>query len=178
MPPAPSRMGQDARMLRSIAEVGGSALAALVVYFVIPLDRDVGVLLAAAILVGLLVLLVPMTMRNALRIERSATPLRDALKALFTLLTLLVVGFATVHFAVATNVDDQLSGIETKIDSLYYTVTVISTVGFGDILATGQLARAIVTVQMIFDLLFIGLAVRLIGQVVAQRREDIQPPKP
>jgi hypothetical protein len=169
---------QDARVLRSIAHVGGAALAAVVAYFVIPLDRELGIVLAIAVLVGLLLLLVPMTIRHAMRIELSPTPLRDALKALTTLLTLLIVGFATVHYTLARNYDGEFDGIHTKVDSLYFTVTVISTVGFGDITAIGQTARVIVTLQMIFDLLFIGLAVRLLGQVVAQRREGIQPPKP
>jgi hypothetical protein len=165
-------------VIRSIAHVGGAATVAIAAYFLMPLDRDLGVLLAAAVLCGLLVLLVPLTVRHAGRIERSPTPLRDAVKALLTLLTLLVVGFATVHYALARSAEDQFAGIDTKVDSLYFTVTVLSTVGFGDITAVGQVARAVVTVQMIFDLLFIGLAVRLIGQVVAQRRDDFPTREP
>ena len=50
----------------------------------------------------------------------------------------------------------------TKTDSLYFTVTVFATVGFGDITATSQAARLIVTVQMILDLIILGLGIRLL----------------
>ena len=95
--------------------------------------------------------------------RRCATPRRRC----YLLLTLLIVGFATVHYTHrATYLDEQFAGLDTKIDGLYFTMTVVSTVGFGDITPTGQAARAIVTVQMLFDLLFIGVAVRFLGQVV------------
>jgi hypothetical protein len=44
---------------------------------------------------------------------------------------------------------------------MYFTVTVFTTVGFGDITATSQLARALVTVQMLLDLIVIGLVIRV-----------------
>jgi len=37
----------------------------------------------------------------------------------------------------------QMSGLETKTDAIYFTVTIVATVGFGDITATGQAARAL-----------------------------------
>jgi Ion channel len=45
-----------------------------------------------------------------------------------------------------------------RIDSLYVTVTTFNTVGFGDITATSQTARLVVTVQMILDLLVLDWA--------------------
>ena len=46
--------------------------------------------------------------------------------------------------------------------ALYFTVTVFSTVGFGDITPTSDPARAVVMVQMIGDLVFIAVVIRLI----------------
>ena len=40
----------------------------------------------------------------------------------------------------------------TRIDSVYFTVTTFATVGFGDITATTEAARLVVTGQMIADL--------------------------
>ena len=45
---------------------------------------------------------------------------------------------------------------------MYYTVSTISTVGFGDIAAQSDAARALVTLQMLFDLALIAGLVRLI----------------
>ena len=50
----------------------------------------------------------------------------------------------------------------TRLDSLYFTVTVLTTVGFGDISARSELARAIVMMQMVADLALIGLVVRVL----------------
>lgn len=49
-----------------------------------------------------------------------------------------------------------------KIGAMYFTVTVFSTVGFGDITAKTDLARSLVTIQMLFNLVVIGLAAKVI----------------
>jgi hypothetical protein len=46
--------------------------------------------------------------------------------------------------------------------ALYFTVTVFSTVGFGDITPKTDPARLIVTVQMLTDLAVLAIVVRLI----------------
>ncbi len=45
---------------------------------------------------------------------------------------------------------------------MYFAVTVFSTVGFGDITPKGDIPRAIVSVQMILDLVVIGAVVKLL----------------
>ncbi|WP_236077868.1 potassium channel family protein [Rhodococcus sp. P1Y] len=45
---------------------------------------------------------------------------------------------------------------------LYFTLTVFSTVGFGDITASTDFARAVVSIQMIGNLVIIALGGRLL----------------
>jgi voltage-gated potassium channel len=67
----------------------------------------------------------------------------------------------------------------TRTDSLYFTVTTFSTVGYGDITATSQAARLLVTVQMILDLLALGLGIRVfIGAVQLARQAHPDPASP
>ena len=54
----------------------------------------------------------------------------------------------------------------TRTDSLYFTLTIFSTVGFGDITATSQGARTMVMVQMVLNLVLIGAGVRLLTAAV------------
>jgi hypothetical protein len=42
---------------------------------------------------------------------------------------------------------------------LYFSLTIVSTVGFGDVHAINQAARAVVSLQLVFDLMFVSLAV-------------------
>jgi len=60
----------------------------------------------------------------------------------------------------------------THTDALYFTVTVFSTVGFGDITAKTEAARLVVTAQMITDLLVLGLGIRVILGAVTRSRQQ------
>jgi voltage-gated potassium channel len=77
--------------------------------------------------------------------------------------------FALVYFRLSL-APDQLMGIETRVDALYFTVSTLTTVGFGDIVAVGQAARAVVLVQMVFNISVLALAVRVLLAAVQRRR--------
>jgi voltage-gated potassium channel len=64
----------------------------------------------------------------------------------------------------------------TRTDALYFSVTVFSTVGFGDITAKSEAARVLLIVQMLGDIALLGAGARvLLGAVRRgqQRRPDI-----
>jgi voltage-gated potassium channel len=64
----------------------------------------------------------------------------------------------------------------THTDMLYFTVTVFTTVGFGDITATSQTVRLLVTAHMILDLIVLGVVVRVfIGAIGIARHEPAEP---
>jgi len=46
-----------------------------------------------------------------------------------------------------------------RTDPLSFTVTIFSTVGFGDISPASETARVAVTVQMVLDLLILGIGI-------------------
>jgi voltage-gated potassium channel len=52
--------------------------------------------------------------------------------------------------------------LEGALDAMYFSATVFTTVGFGDITAKSETARVLVTCQMMLDLVVIGLVVRLV----------------
>jgi len=63
----------------------------------------------------------------------------------------------------------------TRTDTLYFTVTIFSTVGFGDITAASQSARLVVTAQMLLDVLALGLIVRAFVGAVQDARQRAAP---
>jgi hypothetical protein len=58
----------------------------------------------------------------------------------------------------------------TRTDALYFTVTVFSTVGFGDISARSEAARVVLIVQMLADLAFLGAGIRVLLGAVQRGR--------
>ena len=55
---------------------------------------------------------------------------------------------------------------------LYLTITVFSTVGFGDITPETDLARVVVSVQMLLDLVVIGAVAKLILNAAKSGMDD------
>jgi hypothetical protein len=63
----------------------------------------------------------------------------------------------------------------THTDALYFTITVFSTVGFGDITAKSEAARLVVSGQMLADLIVLGLGLGLkiiVGAVSRGRQQQ------
>ena len=90
------------------------------------------------------------------------------LEALVALVYALVVFFALTYLSLATR-EDEFVDLENRVDALYFTVSTVATVGFGDVHAVGSAARIAVTVQMAMDLLVLGIAARLVGPALARR---------
>ena len=90
-----------------------------------------------------------------------------AVEALAGTIPLFLVLFAASYFLmVHANAASFSSHHLTRTDALYFTVTVFSTVGFGDITATSQSARALVMTQIVLDLVIFGLGIRILTQAV------------
>jgi len=96
------------------------------------------------------------------------------IESLLLALVLLMISFALIYL----KMKNQFDGLETKTDSLYFTVATVSTVGYGDVHPVGQGARGVVTVQMVLDLVFVAalasVASGLIRQRAQERREAAQ----
>jgi len=61
-----------------------------------------------------------------------------------------------------------VGGMLSRSSALYFTVTVFSTVGFGDIVPRVDPARLVVTVQMLADLAMFAVVIRLILGAVSR----------
>jgi voltage-gated potassium channel len=120
-------------------------------------------------------IVVPITVKRARAIAKSDRPILDAIETLALIFTLLVFGFAAVYVVLAAHTN-EMADIHTKIDAVYFTVSTLGTVGFGDAHAVGQAARLIVTFQMVFDLVFVAVSVRLLTGVAQRRASERRTP--
>ena len=179
----PARTSASARRRRQ-AGLGAlrslvAAIALVALYFLLPLDHLASVPLAVILVVGLLVLLAVTGWQLRL-VGRARYPAIRAGEALATTVPLFLLLFASVYFAMGRASPANFSTHSlTRTDSLYFTVTTFSTVGYGDITAASQAARLLVTAQMILDLLVLGLGIRMfIGAVQRARQEHPDPAGP
>ena len=88
--------------------------------------------------------------------------------------------FATCYYVVGVYQADSFTQPMNKVGAMYFTVTVFSTVGFGDITAKTDLASSLVTVQMLLSLLVLGLVVKLFSTAVTVglKRQSAKHPDP
>jgi Ion channel len=94
-----------------------------------------------------------------------------AIEALAISVPLFLLLFASTYVVIAAISPGNFSQPITRTSALYFTVTVFATVGFGDITATTDPARLVVTGQMIADLIIIGLGARVILGAVTRGRQ-------
>ncbi len=104
-------------------------------------------------------------------IIRSPFPGLRAVEALAASVPLFLLLFTSIYVVMAAMSAGDFGGRLTHTDGLYFTVTVFSTGGFGDITAKIQEARLVVTGQMIADLIILGLAVKTIAGAVSRARQ-------
>jgi len=158
-------------VLRSLA----TTIALVALYYLLPLNRLARVRLAVILVAGLLILLA-IAAWQLRRIVRARYPALRAGQALATTVPLFLLLFASAYFAMARASPGSFSQPLTRTDSLYFTVTTFSTVGYGDITAVSQTARLVVTVQIILDLLALGLGIRVFIGAVRVARQGQQDP--
>lgn len=96
------------------------------------------------------------------RITNGPIPELRALEALSTILPVFLLVFATVYLSSSTSDPKVFTQPLNHVGALYFSVTVFSTVGFGDITPVSDTMRLLVALQMLLDLLFLGAVVRLL----------------
>jgi voltage-gated potassium channel len=76
------------------------------------------------------------------------------------MLLLVIVGFSMTFYLTELSDPDQLAGLRTRTDALYFTLSTMATVGYGDVHATGQVARAVVCALIAFTAVVVAALVR------------------
>ena len=147
------------------------AVVLVVLYYVLPLDRGWGTGTAIRLLIGILVFVGVMVWQVKAIVGSRYSGLRAA-EALGLILPLFLVLFASAYFAMERASAASFTEPMTRTDALYFTVTVFSTVGFGDIAPKSETARVLLIVQMLADLAFLGVGIRVLLGAVQRGRQQ------
>jgi len=149
-----------------------TTIVLVALYFVVPLEWIAGVPVGVVLVIAPLVLLV-VSVWQIRAVMRSPQAGLRGIEALAIIAPLYLLLFAVTYFLMALDSPDTFTADPiTRVDALYLTVTIFSTVGFGDISAASQPARILVTIQMILNLILLGAGVRLLTVAVKRGRES------
>ena len=143
------------------------------------IGADLPVVAATSFVVGLACLafaLGDMLVSDVRRTYVESIQFRAVVLAVMIVETVLL--FATTYRTVS-DLPGEINGLSTPLDAVYFTMTTLMTIGFGDISAEGQLARGLVLTQMVFTVLLLTASVRLFTSLVraltvqeGERRRD------
>jgi voltage-gated potassium channel len=149
-------------LVRSGLRILGIALGMLLLYAVVPIPGTSG---AAATLLGMaagLVLFLVLVGWQIHTIVRAEHPVLRAAEVVAFALPMLVVVFAFTFLTISRADPQSFSEPLGRVDAMYFTVSTVATVGFGDITPISAAARTVVTFQMLFDLALLAGLVRLL----------------
>ena len=154
----------------ALLRAAGSTIVLVAVYYLLPLDHSARWAAITMLVIGLVLLITLITLQVRSIIAAPFPGLR-ALEALATSVPLFLLLFASTYVVMAAISASNFSAPMTHTNGLYFSVTVFATVGFGDITAKTEVARLVVTVQMMIDLVILGLGARVILGAVTRGRQ-------
>jgi hypothetical protein len=154
--------GPDRREIRiATLRTGAAILVVGVVYGFLPVDSGPILTGVVAVVVGLLALGVLLVVQLR-RIVTHPRPMLRAAEALAMVVPLFVTVFAWSYVLLSHADPGAFTEPLDRVSALYFTVTVLSTVGFGDIAPLTHEARLLVTGQIVVNLTLLVAAIRLI----------------
>lgn len=144
-------------VIRAVVSI---ALTWVASYYLAPIGRAGRVREGLWLVIGLLLVGV-LVFRRTRQILAADFPGLRAVEGLAVILPLFLLVFAALYLALSQVTASSFSQELDHTRALYFAITVFATVGFGDITPTTNTARIIVSIQMLLDLVLIGLVVRL-----------------
>lgn len=137
-------------------------------YFVLPIGRESGLRAGVRLAVDI-ALVTAVLLWQIRRISRAVLPELRAIEALGIVIGVFLVAFSSIYLAMSHEAFRTFSQKLDHVEALYFTITIFSTVGFGDIVPRTDPARLVVSVQMLLDLVLIGAVVRMLFDAARNR---------
>lgn len=156
----------DHQFARALLRPIGAMVVLLGGYFLLPIGRDSAVQWMGLIIGGgLLAAFCIWEIRHFLR---STKPVATAVEMLAAVVCFYIVAFSSTYFLLS-EYGNAFTEKLTRVDALYFCLTVFTTTGFGDIAPISQSARVAVSIQMASTLVLLGLGFRFVSLIVQNR---------
>jgi voltage-gated potassium channel len=161
---------------RALFQCGATILLSWVfvigAFYVLPIGRESG--LRAFVRLGLDIALIGVVFAWQIRrISLAELPELRAVEGLGIVVVVFFVLFSGIYLAMSHDAARTFTQSLDHTKALYFTITIFSTVGFGDITPRTDTARILVSIQMLLDFVIIGAAVRIIFNAAKSRVEPV-----
>lgn len=156
-----SRRSARIKFEETLLVAGGCSAGLLALYYLLP----IGVGPESAVWWRLLVAAVIFVVALGFEIRavvRHDEPMRRAVVSLAVLIPLFVVLYAWIYLTMSVADPATFGHRMTRTEALYLTVTILSTVGFGDITPKTDLGRIVVMTQMVTGVAMLAVGIRLL----------------
>jgi voltage-gated potassium channel len=173
---------ESTRRQRSTYVAIGRIVVAMVsmvgVYFLLPFERS-SVTQVWLVVFGAVVLLVGVSAVQLRAVAHAEFPTIRGAEALVVSLVLLLVSFAGIYVGLSSYDSASFNESLDHVAALYFALTTLTTVGFGDIAPVSDAARIVVMVQMVVNVIVIGVFIKLVVSAVKSRLSvDLEPGDP
>jgi CDP-diglyceride synthetase len=147
-------------------------------YYTVPLE-DISGNHPAALVTTIVLVFGAVFAWATLRVLKADLPQLRAAEAVGFTVPFFLTLFAIVYLVLAQPPGQNFSERLDRVSALYFTITVFATVGFGDITATSQGAQLVVSLQMLLDLVVLGVVVKVLfgaaRRGIAKAEQDSAP---
>jgi len=158
-------------LARNVLTIIGSWILLFLVFFIEP-SKGFGSTRPTLMLVVGIVLVSGMLYLQYRQITAARFPMVRATVAICIVIPFFLVVFSMMYLAMSASTPSSFSQHLDHVRALYFTITTFATVGYGDITPTSDVARMMVSVQMLLDLVVIGVGVRLLFNVAKVGMEN------
>jgi voltage-gated potassium channel len=148
-------------MARTFLIIAGAWVVLIGLFYVVPAGPDSASWDVIRLVIGLMLFVLVLAWQ-ASHVVKAELPELRAAQALGVILPLFLVLFSSIYLSLSDASRGSFSQSLDHTRALYFTITVFSTVGFGDITPTTDSARIVVSAQMLLDLVIIGVVVRFL----------------
>ncbi|MFI1152125.1 potassium channel family protein [Streptomyces sp. NPDC020817] len=167
--------GHRRQALLAAARSLATMVLLVVAYYLLPMDSAFTATTVLALVGGITAVVVLLSWQ-IYRITLSPQPGLKAMETMAITVPLFVLLFAAACFLMEHSSSGSFSEPLSRTDALYFSMTVFSTVGFGDVTARSEPARVLTTGQITLNLLLLGVAARLLANAVKRGRQRLDRP--
>lgn len=141
----------------------------LIIFYCVPVNADESVSRTTIAVLITLLGIAALAWAIVEQLKRQLRSRSEDVHTLVMLLALVAMVFALAFYVLHEHSPGQLRGLSTRTDALYFTASTLTTVGFGDIHAEGQVARGLVILQLLFNAVFVGALVSTVVRTIRTR---------